>query len=155
MSKALNLLKCISGNTWGADRKSLLIIFKALIRYKVDYGSIVYGSASDSTLKGLDTVQNACVRRCLGALKCIRIERLEVESGVPPLRLRRSQLALIYAVKVAQDTSHPNGNGANRPFTTRFHDLIQKVGIDLSTIDTLLQTNIAPWETPNFAIMEA
>lgn len=42
--KALNLLKCISGNKWGADRKSLLMIYKALIRFKVDYGSIVYGS---------------------------------------------------------------------------------------------------------------
>jgi len=153
--KALNLLKCISGNKWGADRKSLLMVYKALIRSKVDYGSIVYGSASASTLKGLDVVQNACVRSCLGALKCTRIERLEVESGVPPLRLRRGQLALTYAAKVARDPSHPNGNGAIRPFTTRLHDLILKVGIDLSTIDTLVHTNIAPWETPNFSIMEA
>lgn len=97
-------------------------------------------------------MQNACVRRCLGAFKCTSIERLEVESGVPPLRLRRGQLALTYAAKVARD---PNGNGAIRPFTARLHDLILKVGIDLSTVDTLVQTNIAPWKTPSFTVMEA
>lgn len=53
--------------------------YKSLIRSKIDFGSIVYGSASTSVLKGLDVVQNACIRVCFGALKCISIERLEVE----------------------------------------------------------------------------
>ena len=39
--RSLNLLKMISGNSWGADRQSLLMVYEALIRSKIDYGSIV------------------------------------------------------------------------------------------------------------------
>ncbi|KAK3869753.1 hypothetical protein Pcinc_024981 [Petrolisthes cinctipes] len=234
--KALNLLKCISGTQWGADRKSLLMLYKSLIRSRVDYGSIVYGSASESVLKGLDVVQNACLRVCLGALRCTRIERLEVESQVPPLRLRRDQLLLVYCAKKSRVPSHlpgnallrqqhPGGHGARplaegpsrpsgnpcapggtgvRPMGTRpqvqvpgepshppgnalvrhlqpgghgdrppegpsyppgrrtapegtgvrslrarLHDLVECVGIELSTIDSLVLVNIAPWVTPS------
>jgi len=39
--RALILLNYIAGNIWGVDRKSLSMTYKALIRSKVDYGSIV------------------------------------------------------------------------------------------------------------------
>ncbi len=259
--KALNLLKCITGTKWGADRKSLLMLYKALIRSRVDYGSIVYGSASESVLKGLDVVQNACLRVCLGALRCTRTERLEVESQVPPLRFRRDQLLLSYQAKKAREPSHPAGlrrvhpgghgvrplaegpsrppeiqrapggngvrppsrnpgdntigprepnrplegqtanrvsnnisipressqppggqlmppgghgdrplegpshpggrpsasgvQGAYRSLQARLHDLVQCVGIDYDTIDTLVIINIAPWATPPFDIIDS
>ena len=34
-----------SNTSWGADRKTKLLIYRALIRSKLDYGSMVYGSA--------------------------------------------------------------------------------------------------------------
>ena len=43
--KALNLLKVLSHTDWGADRTVLLQQYCSLIRSKLDYGSIVYGSA--------------------------------------------------------------------------------------------------------------
>ena len=46
--KSLNLLKIISGTSWGADRQSLLMVYKALIRSKLDYGLIVYDLATDN-----------------------------------------------------------------------------------------------------------
>lgn len=41
---------------------------EAMIRSRVDYGPIVYDSESEPVLKGLDMVQNVCLRVCLGAL---------------------------------------------------------------------------------------
>ena len=56
--KALNLLKVLSHTNWGADRTVLLHFYRSLIRSKLDYGSIVYGSARKSYLMMLDTVHH-------------------------------------------------------------------------------------------------
>ena len=42
----------------GADRDAKLMLYRALVRSKLDYGSIVYSSARPSYLKTFDTIQN-------------------------------------------------------------------------------------------------
>ena len=54
--KALNLLKVVSRFDWGADSIVLLRLYRALVRSKLDYGSIVYGSARKSYIGMFDTV---------------------------------------------------------------------------------------------------
>ena len=44
--KALNHLIVLSHTSWGADRTTLLHLYRSLIRSKLDYGFIVYGSAN-------------------------------------------------------------------------------------------------------------
>ena len=100
--KKINVLKYLSGTTWGADRKSLLMVYKALIRSHLDYGSPVYGSASEATLRRLDVFQNECLRMCLGALRCTRVARMEVKANIPPLAVRRNALLLAYGVTTAR-----------------------------------------------------
>lgn len=46
---------------WGADRSCLLKFDRALIRFCLDYGSIVYSSARRCVLKMLDTVHHSAV----------------------------------------------------------------------------------------------
>ena len=44
--KALDIL-CVVGHTgWGNDRTVLLRLYRSFVRSQLDYGSIVYGSAS-------------------------------------------------------------------------------------------------------------
>ena len=50
-SKRLNLFRCIAGTEYGADRKTLLHLYKALVLPIIEYGSVVYAGASDNTLK--------------------------------------------------------------------------------------------------------
>ena len=38
--KRLNLLRAISGNKWGANKKTLLMIYRSLIRSIIDYGAV-------------------------------------------------------------------------------------------------------------------
>ena len=74
--KETNVLKYLSGTSWEADRTSLLMTFKSLILFHLDYGSPVYESASEAALRCLDVLQNACWRICLRALRCTRLARM-------------------------------------------------------------------------------
>ena len=105
--KALNLLKVVSHFDWGGDRKVMLQLYKSLILSKLDYGCFIYGSSPKSYIKMLDPIQNECLRLCLGAYKTSPVESLEVEANVPPLRLRREQLALQYVLKLRSNPSNP------------------------------------------------
>ena len=78
-TKSLDLIKVLSNTTWGADRKVLLRSYRALIRSKLDYGCIVYGSARPSYIKQLDTVHKQGLRLCLGAFRTSPVQILYVE----------------------------------------------------------------------------
>ena len=41
--KALDVLRVVSHTDWGAEKFTLLRLYRALVRSKLDYGSIVYG----------------------------------------------------------------------------------------------------------------
>ena len=105
--KALNLLKVLSHTNWGADRTVLLQLYRSLIRSKLDYGSIVYGSARKSYLMMLDTVHHQGLRLALGAFRTSPVESLYVEAEEPSLYLRREKLALQYAIRLAANPSNP------------------------------------------------
>ena len=65
--KSLNILKVLSRTEWGADQTTLLKLYRSLVRSKLDYGCLVYGSASKTALAKLDPVHDQCLRLSLGA----------------------------------------------------------------------------------------
>ena len=97
-TKSLDLIKVLSNTIWGADRKVLLRLYRALIRSNLDYGCIVYGSVRPSYIKRLDTVHNQGLRLCLGAFPTSPVHILYVEANEPPLDMRRTCLSLQYCV---------------------------------------------------------
>jgi hypothetical protein len=105
--KATNILKVVGHYDWGADRKTLLSLYRSLIQSKIDYGSVVYGSARPSYIKMLDPIQNQCLRICLGAFRTSPADSLCVEANILPLELRRMQLALLYAIKLRTFPDNP------------------------------------------------
>ena len=50
-TKSLDLINVLFNTTWGADRKVLLRLYRALIRSKLDYGCIVHGFGRPSYIK--------------------------------------------------------------------------------------------------------
>ena len=56
---ALNVLRMLIRTSWGADRVTLLWLHRALVRSILGYGTIVYGYASTTNLRALDTVHHA------------------------------------------------------------------------------------------------
>ena len=103
--KSLNLLKVLSRADWGADRTTLLKLYRSLVRSKLDYGCIVYGSASKTALAQLDPVHNQGLR--LGAFRSSPVESLYVEAHEPPLEIRRDKLALQYVLKLKANPGNP------------------------------------------------
>ena len=94
--KSLNILKVISRTEWGTDQTTLL--YRSLVRSKLDYGCIVYGSASKTALDKLDPVHNQGIRLSLGAFRSSPVESLYVEAHEPPLKIRREKLALQFLI---------------------------------------------------------
>ena len=83
--QTLNIVKILSNTSWGADRQSLLRIYRARVRSKLDYGSFIYASASDSNLRPLDTVHHSGLRLVLGAFRTSPVLSLYAEAGEPSL----------------------------------------------------------------------
>jgi len=83
--KALNLLRVVAHTSWGADQQTLLHLYRSLVRSKLDYGSVVYGSAPESYLRILDPIQNHALRLCLGASRTSPSSSLCVQANEPPL----------------------------------------------------------------------
>ena len=90
--EALNILRVLSHTSWGADRKTLMKLYKALILSKLSYGCEVYSSATPSRLKVLDSVHHAGIRLASGAFKSSPIPSLLVDAGELPLDLYRQSL---------------------------------------------------------------
>ena len=58
-NKTLNFMQNVSSTKWGADQKTLTMIYRFLIISKIDYGCIVYNSASSR-----EPVNLASIRWC-------------------------------------------------------------------------------------------
>ena len=99
--KALNLLKVLSHTSWGADQTTLLKLYLSLVRSKLDYGCIIYGSARKSYLQMLDPIHNQGLRLALGAFRTSPVASLYVEADEPSLYSRREKLSLQYAIRLA------------------------------------------------------
>lgn len=158
--KALNLLKVVGHYDWGADRRTLLNLYRTLVRSKLDYGSIVYGSARHSYVRILDPIQNGALRICLGAFRTSPADSLCVEAEEPPLDLRRLKLALQYAVKLKDNPSNPaydvvfnprceplyEGSNHIRPFGLRHKQHLDELSVNLDSILPSSHLTFPPWE---------
>ena len=108
--KALDIIKVVANQEWGADKSVLLNLYRSLIRSKLDYGCIVYGSARPSYLKMLNTIHHQGLRLALGAFRTSPVESLYVEAGELPLEERRIKLSLQYITKLKSTPSNPAYN---------------------------------------------
>jgi len=105
--KALDILRVVGHTDWGADRTVLLRLYRALIRSKLDYGCVVYGSAPKSYLKKLDTIHHQGLRIALGAFRTSPVQSLYVEAQEPSLSLRRLKMTLNYMLKLKALPDNP------------------------------------------------
>ena len=160
--KTMNLLRVVSSSHWGADRTTLLSLYKSLIRSRLDYGCIVYGSARPSYLSRLDPIQNQALRSCLGAFRTSPIASLEVESGEPSLTARRARQSILYVTKVKSHCNNPvyksifndqydiffnNKPSQIPPLRLRVLHLLKAIGLDMNLIAPIRKPAKPPWLT--------
>ena len=115
VKKRMNILKVVSSFNWGADRTTLLRLYQSLCLSKFDYGCQIYGSSCTTSLGKLDVVQNMALRICTGAYRTSPIDSLCVDSGFPPLSIRREELGLRYMSRALTSKSNPNYKYVKQP----------------------------------------
>lgn len=173
-AKAINrisLLKCLSGRGCGADRSTLLRIYKSLIRPILDYACHIFDGPRNKIVESLDAIQNQCLRIVTGAYRSSPILPLLVEADVLPLRLRRYELSLRYAVKLQSWEAHPcrqfintdsalhlvEANYMKRisgfPLYERLRDICDETDFALSTDVVLKHSTIPPWQLQSCTIL--
>ena len=158
--KALNLLRVVAHTDWGADRKLLLHLYRTILRSKLDYGSIVYGSARESYLKTLDSIHHQGVRLVLGAFRISPADSFLVEANEPSLNDRREKNSLQFAMKLKSNRSNPTYNTVFRPnyftifqnkpnavptFGIRIAPALNPAGIKVRNIQSNAILYIPPW----------
>lgn len=84
--------------------KKILNIMRCSV---IDYGYIIYGSASKTFLSNLDTIQHQALRLCCGAVKTIPIPALQVKMEEMLLEMRQFQMTYWANLK-GHDVNHPN-----------------------------------------------
>lgn len=159
--KALDVLKVISHTKYGGDRKTMLTLYRALIRSKIDYACIVYDSACDTSKKMLDSVHSHGVRICTGAFRTSPIASLLIDAHEPPLWTRRRLLALRYAIRISQFSSHPTfpclfskdlldhfskkARLKSQPLCIRANEWLKSAEVDRHLIQPIPQRFPEPW----------
>ena len=158
--KALDVLKVLAATEWGADSNVLLQLYRALVRSKLDYGSIVYGSARKSYVKLLDPVHHQGLRLSLGVFRTSPIQSLYVELRELSLENRRLELSLQYTVKLKtnplnsahacifhQNTSrYMIQSPSIWPLGLRVSPHLQGLGVELDNVAFNYVSDTPPWE---------
>ena len=168
--KSLNVLKVVSSTDWGADSKVLLRLYQALVRSKLDYGCIVYGSAAKSHLKKLDPIHNSGLRISLGAFRTSPIPSLYTEAGETSLELRRLKLSLNYVCKLKSNPDNPaytsvfnptcsayfeNHEGVTPPLSRRVEPHLEAAKLAMERVELSELPITPPWllETPEVLLI--
>lgn len=105
--RLLNILRCLSGVWWGAHPFSLRLLYNALIRSNLDYGTYFLEPCNATGLYKLNSIQYKALRIVLGAMKSSPINAMQVECGEPPLEFRRQYLCDKFIFRSFQFLNHP------------------------------------------------
>ena len=85
----------------------MLHLYRSPVRSKLDYGSVVYGSARESYLRISDPIQNHALWLCLGAFRTSPAPSMCVQANDPP---RRRMLSIQYSLELGSSPSNPAYN---------------------------------------------
>lgn len=96
----MNVIKAVTRVHWGADRPTLLLLYKATVLSVLDYGCQIYGTASPSVLQKLDPVHHQGIRLSSGAFRSSRIECMLSEAGAMPLSSHRRLVMMRSAIRL-------------------------------------------------------
>lgn len=105
--KNINIMRAVSGVWWGSHPGVLRLMYNALVRSILDFGSITFCLENKQPLHKLDLLQHKSLRIVIGAMNSTPINALQIECSEPPLSLRRQYLSDRFIFKIQQYHGHP------------------------------------------------
>ena len=97
----LNLLRSLKGTQWGTNQETILTLYGALTRSKLDYGCQVYATAPKRHINKLNKIQRKALLIGTGALPSTSTAELQVLTGELQLHLRRLEHILKYISRLS------------------------------------------------------
>jgi len=90
--KRVNIIRCLSSKEWGSMLETQRYLYITYIRMALEYASAGWSSwISQSSLRSLQTVQNAGLRSVGNLYKTCPEDFLHLETGVEPLKYHYQQ----------------------------------------------------------------
>ena len=100
VSKRNNILKALAGTSWGQQKETLLMTYKAVGRSIVDYAAPVWSTnASNTSMEKIQVAQNEALRISTGAHKMSSIDHLHCEAQMLKVTEHSDLLSAQYLVK--------------------------------------------------------
>ena len=157
-NKRLSIMKSISHHHWGSDRRTMLMLHKALIQSKLDSASHLYHNASSTLTKSLEPLQNLSLRIATGLRSTTPVVSLQVEANVPSLEVRREKQMLKYYAKINEQPKnsnvlirqikHKRENSTYKGFFTSCRKTASKWQVRLpAQISCKIMPPIPPWQS--------
>ena len=87
--------------------QTLLMLYWTMVCSKLDYGYIVYGTASNTNLQQLNSIHNAGIRLALGSFCTSPVPSMYTEANEAPLEERQLKLSMDYHLKTRACTDNP------------------------------------------------
>ncbi|CAG5085058.1 Similar to X-element\ORF2: Probable RNA-directed DNA polymerase from transposon X-element (Drosophila melanogaster) [Cotesia congregata] len=107
INKVNPLIKAMCGTKWGAAPATLLNIYRALIRTKIEYGSHIMNTTSSKSFKKLEKIQNKAIRTCMGLRISTPINSMMAEENEISLKIRLKDLSDRYILRSISVSDNP------------------------------------------------
>lgn len=159
----INIIKILSSRSWGSEENTLMTVYKAMVRSKLEYGCAVFDSAKTKILQKLQVIQNTCIRIITGAFRTSPVISLHALSGILPLDYRRKQYTISLTSKICSSPQHPLYNSiihdnpvhnkyrklkySTKSFSFRAKDLFRLMNIPIQSSPALKHRIIPPWSS--------
>lgn len=106
--KRLDILRAVSGTSFGGSRETLQMLYGAHIRSLVDYSLPLISSAAPYLLKKLDVIHSTGMRLVTGAWRSTPLKALFCEAGTLPPDLHREERCVkLFTSLRCRDYNHP------------------------------------------------
>ena len=148
----MTLLRHLSHLNWGADKRTLEIMYKTLIQSKITYACEVFGN--EKTGEAMNKIQNEALRIISGAFKSSPIKSMQVDSQILPYDLQILQNSCRHYIRNKPNTTSITREMIEESFQEqnnwRFKKNIQKVLGDAPEtsikVQSIIQGNTPPWK---------
>ena len=142
--KPLQVIKALTGSTWGKQKETLVATYKAVMRPTLEYASSIWSPmASPTSINKLQVMQNAALRACTGCTHDTNIQHLHDETNILPiqkhLQLHASQIrqkAQYPSLPLYKYTTHNNSQRLMKPTTFNNSRYTTNIPTDPCTVTT-------------------